>query len=487
MINNFGLEDLLRIAPLIVLFLTSLIPISIKVLRGNREPNALVGLATGVVGSITSAMLMWIFAGHGQTAFAKALVFDGLTFWVGTVAMLMTVGALLLAYESPTTNKSLFSEYVFLLLNSSLGMLVLISAMDLLIVFIGLEIMSLSLYLLIAMSNEEKLSKESAFKYFLLGSFASAIMLYGVAFLYGTAGTTYISDIVEKVPDLMDTSRLFLIGVALITIGFCFKISIVPFHAWTPDVYQGAPTPLMAYMATAVKIGSMAAFLRFVSIKSMGYSEGLLDIIQWLAVLTMIVGNVAAIRQQSVKRMLAYSSVAHSGYLLVGVLSSSISSQGSFAATGVVFYLISYSIMTFGAIAIVNIFESNENTQLTVDDMMGFASRRPVLSFCLTLFLLSLAGIPPTIGFFGKFYLFSAALSEGRLWVVLWGVVNSVISVYYYLRPIVAMYMQESQKETDSERFIPATEIAIVLTMLLVISLGFLSDYLFRAVERSIL
>lgn len=484
---NLGLEDLLRVAPLVVLFLTSLIPISVKVLRGNTEPNPLIALAIGVVGSVTSAMLLWIFQGQGQSAFHKALVFDGLTFWIGITALIVTIGALLLAYESPTTNKNLFSEYVFLLLSSSLGMLVLISALDLLVVFIGLEIMSLSLYLLIAMGNEEKLSKESAFKYFLLGSFASAIMLYGVSFVYGTAGTTYISEIMERAPDLLDSSRLFLIGVGLILIGFCFKVSIVPFHAWTPDVYQGAATPLSAYMATAVKLGSMAAFLRFVSIKPLAYSANLLDMMQWLAVLTMIVGNVAAIRQESIKRMLAYSSVSHSGYLLVGVLSSSISAQSSFAASSVVFYLISYAIMTFGAFAVVNIFETNENVQLTVNDMAGFSVRRPVLAFCLTLFLLSLAGIPPTVGFFGKFYLFSAALAEGRLWAVLWGVINSVISVYYYLRPIVLMYMHENQKDEDAERAIPATEIAIVVTMLLVMGLGFFSDFLFKAVERSFL
>lgn len=484
---NLRLEDLLRVIPLIVLFLASLLPIFIKVLRGNREPNPVVPLSIGIVGSVTSAMLLWIFAGQGQMAFSKALVFDGLTFWVGMAALLATVGALILAYESPSTNGSLFSEYVFLLLSSALGMLVLISAVDMLVVFIGLETMSLSLYLLIAMGNEGKNSKESAFKYFLLGSFASAIFLYGVSFIYGTSGTTYISDIITLAPNLMSTSRLFLIGVGLVTVGFCFKVSIAPFHAWTPDVYQGAPTPLTSYMATAVKLASMAAFLRFVSIKSMAFSPNLLDIIQWLAVITMIVGNVAAIRQESVKRMLAYSSVAHSGYLLVGVLSSAISNQSAFASSGVVFYLISYAIMTFGSFAIVNVFEASENTQLTVNDMAGFAKRRPVLAFCLTLFLLSLAGIPPTIGFFGKLYLFTAALAEGRLWVVVWGVISSVISAYYYLRPIVVMYMHESDKPEDAERAIPATEIAIVVTMILVMGLGIFSDFLFRAVETSLL
>lgn len=484
---NLGLEDLLRVAPLIVLFITSLIPIGIKVLRSNQEPSGIVPLSVGMVGVVTSAMLLWIFAGHGQTIFSKALIFDGLTFWTGSAALLITMGALLLSYESPSTNKQLFSEYTFLLLSSSLGMLVLIAAADLLVTFIGLEIMSLSLYLLVAMGNEEKLSKEAAFKYFLLGSLASAIMLYGIAFIYGTTGTTYIADIVPSVSNMIESSRLFIMGVALIIMGFCFKVSIAPFHAWTPDVYQGAPTPLSAYMSTAVKFVSMAAFLRFVSIKSMGYSESLLNVVQWLAVITMIIGNVAAIRQESMKRMLAYSSVAHSGYILVGVLSTSISSEGSFAASGVIFYLISYAIMTFGAFAVVNIFEVNENTQLTVDDMAGFAKRRPMLAFCLTLFLLSMAGVPPTVGFFGKFYLFSAALAEGRLWAVLWGVINSVIGAYYYLRPIVLMYMHENKKADDAERFLPATETLIVISMIFVLSLGFFSDYLFKAVEKSLL
>lgn len=484
---NLGLEDLLRVAPLIVLFITSLIPVGIKVLKGNHEPNPLVPLTIGIAGMLVSVMLLWTFAGHGQTVFSRALIFDGLTFWSGSAALVVTMGALFLAYESPSTNKNLFSEFVFLLLSSALGMLVLVAALDLLVTFIGLEIMSLSLYLLIAMGNEEKLCKEAAFKYFLLGSLASAIMLYGVAFIYGTTGTTYISDIVSSVPNLIESSRLFLMGSALVIIGFCFKVSIVPFHAWTPDVYQGAPTSLSAYMSTSVKLVSMAAFLRFVSIKSLGYSENLLNVVQWLAVLTMIIGNVAAIRQESMKRMLAYSSVAHSGYILVGVLSSAISSQGSFAASGVIFYLISYAIMTFGAFAIVNVFEINENTQLTVDDMAGFAKRRPMLAFCLTLFLLSMAGIPPTIGFFGKFYLFSAALSEGRLWVVLWGVINSVIAAYYYLRPIVLMYMYESDKPMDAERSLPATETLIVISMIFVLGLGFFSDFLFKAVEQSLL
>lgn len=483
---SLGLEDVLRVSPLIVLFIASLLPITIKILRGNKESHPTITLFIGVVGLSVSAMLLWIFAGQGQTVFSKALVFDGLTFWMGFGALIVSLGALILAFESPSTCLSQFSEFLFLLLSSTLGLLVLIAAFDLLVVFIGLEIMSLALYLLIAMGNEQKLSKEASFKYFLLGSFASAILLYGIAFIYGTAGSTLISDVAQKLPQLIDSSRLFLMGISFVLVGFFFKVSIVPFHAWTPDVYQGAPTPLTSYMSTAVKIGSMGAFLRFVSIKSFGYSVELLNIVQWLAVITMIVGNVAAIRQDSIKRMLAYSSVAHTGYLLVGVLSSSSMNNGIFAASAVVFYLLGYGIMTFGAFAIVNLFEQDENTQLTIQDLAGFASRRPLMAFCFSIFLLSMAGIPPVVGFFGKLYLFSSALSAGRLWVVLWGVISSVISVYFYLRPIVYMYMHESETDIESERHVPATEIAILLTAFLVLGLGLFSGQLFQVIEASL-
>jgi NADH-quinone oxidoreductase subunit N len=271
----------------------------------------------------------------------------------------------------------------------------------------------------------------------------------------------------------------------MLVVGFCFKVSIAPFHAWTPDVYQGAPTPHTAFMATAVKVVSFAAFLRLIATKSLVGSENLQDFLQWLAVITMIVGNVAAVLQNNLKRMLAYSSVAHSGYLLVGLIATGVSNEMSFGASGVIFYLFAYSIMTLGAFAVVALIEKTENSNIAVDDLAGLAKRKPVIALCLTVFMLSLAGIPPTLGFFGKFYLFTAAIGEGLIWLALWGVLNSVISVYYYLRPVVVMYMREGDGAEDSPLVRVPTRIAIMVSAAAIVVLGIVSGPLFSAIENT--
>lgn len=482
---NIGVGDILLVSPMLMLFLASIIPITIKVLRGNVEQSPSATLIQGLGGILAAIVLLMVVSGSGATAFADALVFDGVTKWMGLIALLGAGGALLLMYENPSTTGDQFSELVFLTLSSAIGMMILVSAVDLLMVFIGLETMSLALYLMIAMSHEQKFSKEAALKYFILGSFASAIFLYGIAFIFGSVGSTYIPVVIEKTADLIASSRVFVFGITMVILGFCFKVSIAPFHAWTPDVYQGAPTPHTAYMATAVKAVSFAAFLRIIATKSLVGSENLFDFLQWLAIITMIVGNVAAILQNNLKRMLAYSSVAHSGYVLVGIITTGVSDDVSFGASGVIFYLAAYSLMTLGAFAIVALMERNENSSVQVDDLAGFAKKRPLMAFCLTLFLLSLAGIPPTVGFFGKFYLFSAAIGEGLIWLAIWGVLNSVISVYYYLRPIVVMYMKEGNADEAPHSMI-ATKTAIIISAIFVVFLGLVSGPIFEIVEKAL-
>lgn len=482
---NIGVGDILLVSPMLMLFLASIIPITIKVLRGNVEQSPSATLIQGLGGILAAIVLLMVVSGSGATAFVDALVFDGVTKWMGLIALLGAGGALLLMYENPSTTGDQFSELVFLTLSSAIGMMILVSAVDLLMVFIGLETMSLALYLMIAMSHEQKFSKEAALKYFILGSFASAIFLYGIAFIFGSVGSTYIPVVIEKTADLIASSRVFVFGITMVILGFCFKVSIAPFHAWTPDVYQGAPTPHTAYMATAVKAVSFAAFLRIIATKSLVGSENLFDFLQWLAVITMIVGNVAAILQNNLKRMLAYSSVAHSGYVLVGIITTGVSDDVSFGASGVIFYLAAYSLMTLGAFAIVALMERNENSSVQVDDLAGFAKKRPLMAFCLTLFLLSLAGIPPTVGFFGKFYLFSAAIGEGLIWLAIWGVLNSVISVYYYLRPIVVMYMKEGNADEAPHSMI-ATKTAIIISAIFVVFLGLVSGPIFEIVEKAL-
>lgn len=484
--STVGLSDILLVSPMIALFLASLIPLTLKVLRGNHEQNPLATLTQGLIGVVVAIALLMVFGGAGKTAFNNGLIFDGITQWMGVIALFAAGASMIMMYENAATTGKQFSELIFLAMSSAVGMLILVAAVDLLMVFIGLEMMSLALYLMIAMSHEEKLSKEAALKYFVLGSFASAIFLYGVAFIFGSTGGTNILNFMGNAAELVQTSRLFLFGISFVILGFCFKVSIAPFHAWTPDVYQGAPTPHSAFMATAVKTVSFAAFLRVIATKSLVGSDHLFDILQWLAVITMIVGNTAAILQNNLKRMIAYSSVAHSGYVLVGVITAGVSDNGGFGASGVIFYLLSYSLMTLGAFAIAGMMEKSESHIVNIDDLAGFAKQRPMLALCMTVFLLSLAGIPPTLGFFGKFYMFNAAIGEGLLWLAIWGMLNSVIAVYYYLRPVVVMYMKEGDAEVAT-RPLNATTVTVVAMALAIVLMGFMSGPLFAAVEKSLL
>ncbi len=488
MTTNIGIGDVLLVSPMIALLLAGIIPLTIKVLKGNVEQAPSATLIQGLGGILAAIVLLLVVSGSGATAFANALVFDGLTEWVGLIALLGAALVLLLMYDNPATNGHQFSELVFLTLGSAIGMLILVSAVDLLMVFIGLETMSLALYLMIAMSHEQKLSKEASLKYFILGSFASAIFLYGIALTFGSVGSTYIPIVISKTGELVGTSQIFIFGMSLMFIGFCFKVSIVPFHAWTPDVYQGAPTPITGYMATAVKAVSFAAFLRLISAQSLVGSENLLDILQWFAVITMLVGNVAAILQNNMKRMLAYSSVAHSGYLMIGLITTGVTDNVATAGSGVIFYLAAYSLMTLGSFALVSLLERDENSSVQIDDLAGLAKQKPWMSLCLTVFLLSLAGIPPTVGFFGKFYIFQGAIGDGLIWLALWGVINSVISVYYYLRPIVVMYMKDHKDTEVRSPALPlnATRTVLIVTAILVVFLGIASGPLFDLFEKAL-
>jgi NADH-quinone oxidoreductase subunit N len=256
----FSFIDLLRVSPLIVLFLVSLIPITLKVFNGNKEPDRRLTLVWGLLGILSSMFLLVFFSGTSGSAFSESMMFDGTTLWAGLIGLMAVAVSMILMFENPSTVGNQFSELMFLTLSSATGMLILVAATDLLVVFVGLEAMSLPLYLMIGMSNEQRLSKESALKYFVLGSFASAIFLYGIALVFGSAGTTNILQLKDLAGELMDSHKMFLFGITMLIIGFCFKVSIAPFHAWTPDVYEGAPTPHTAFMATAVKAISFAAF-----------------------------------------------------------------------------------------------------------------------------------------------------------------------------------------------------------------------------------
>jgi NADH-quinone oxidoreductase subunit N len=340
---------------------------------------------------------------------------------------------------------------------------------------------------LIALSSEPRKSKEAAFKYFVLGSFASALMLYGISFIYGTVGSTYIQDITQVSIQLMNTNRLFLFGVVLTILGLCFKVSVFPFHSWTPDVYQGSPTPLTAFMSTGVKAVSLAFFLRFIAMEVIVSERAILlmNALEWLAAFTILAGNIAAIMQDNLKRMLAYSSVAHSGYVLMGILAAGVGGESILGASGVVFYIVAYTVMTLGAFGVLVLFEKRADSSLEVKDLSGLGSRSPWAAACITIFMLSLAGIPPTVGFFGKLFIFSAAVKQGFFWLAIWGVIGSVISVHYYLRPIVTMYMYNDEGVSVLEAK-GLTRLTITALAISVMLFGIIAERLYSTVNSDL-
>lgn len=485
---QFGLIDFVLVSPALALFLASCIPLLIKVLRGNREQNSFATLIYGYVGLTVAAGLTVATIGTERTAFEGALVFDGLSSFTAIMVLIVTGVGLTFARDNMATNDKQFTENMFLTLNCAVGMLTMAWSNDLIITFVGLELFSLCLYMLIAMSLEERVSKESAFKYFILGSFASAIMLYGISFIYGTVGSTFLPDLISATPSLLATNRLFLLGFILLTVGILFKIAIFPFHSWTPDVYQGAPTSLTAFMATGVKAVSLAFLLRLIASQAFTVERfwPFVDVLQWLAAFTILIGNVGALRQKSLKRMLAYSSIAHSGYIMIGLIAAGIGGASMLGASGVLFYIFGYSLMTLGAFGVLHLLESRADSDLTVEDLRGLASEKPWLALSMTLLLLSLTGIPPTLGFFGKFFIFSAAVKQGLFWLAVWGVVGSIISVYYYLRPIVAMYMEEPLIRRAYVGLRPLSYFLVTFLAFAVLAFGLASEPFYKVVLASV-
>lgn len=488
--ESFQIQDLICVAPALFLFIASLLPLTIKVLRKNIEPHSSVPLAmamTGILASIFSAGLLFAQQSSPYFAFSNALVFDGVSVLTTVVVALITGATAVMARENRATNGEHFSEFLFLLLNSAMGMLILSWANDLIVMFIGIEIMSLCLYLAIAMSREVQVSKEAAFKYFVLGSFASAVFLYGIAFIYGVSGTTYLHTLIQDAPALIAQNNLFVFGVLMAVLGFCFKVAIVPFHAWAPDVYEGAPTPVTAFMATGVKLVTFVAFLRFVRGDMFAHDGGevFVTIMQWLAAFTMVAGNIAAIMQDNLKRMLAYSSIAHSGYTMIGLIAAALGGESWRGDLGVIYYTLSYAVMTMGAFAIICSLEKKEDDIIVIDDLKGLSSRHPWAAGLFSIFLFSLAGIPPLVGFFGKFFIFAAAIKQGLFWLAVWGAISSVIGVYYYLRPIVYMYMKEGEGALVAGQY-KLTRALIVVMAVLVVVFGLATESLYEQVRQAI-
>lgn len=398
---------------------------------GAKRALAPVALA-GVVGALLAAVASW---GRGARGFRDMVVLDDFALFLHLVVGYAAALVLLLSPDYLRREGVEGGEYYALVLSSAAGMMLLAAAGDLVVVFLALELTSLPLYVLSGLFKRRLEAGEAALKYFLLGVFASAFLLYGIALLYGAAGSTNL-DRVAAALTARPPAPLALLGLALVLVGFGFKIAAVPFHMWAPDVYEAAPTSVTALIATGSKAAVFGALIRLVAVGL--HATDWTPLLWGLAVATMTVGNVVAIAQSNLKRLLAYSSVAHVGYMLVGLVAGGVTGAGA-----VLFYLLAYTFTTAGAFGVLTLCERAGEEAVTVDDYAGLGRRHPVLALALTLFLLSLIGIPPLAGFVAKFYLFGAAVREGFVGLAVIAVLNSAVAAYYYLRVVVAMYMHE--------------------------------------------
>lgn len=362
--------------------------------------------------------------------------------------------------------EALFGEYYILIQTSVLGMMLMAAAKDLFVIFLGLELMSVSFYVLAGINRKRGNAIESSLKYFLLGAFATGFVVYGIALIYGTSHSTSIDVIASKFVQL-SANLLFITGVLLFLIGFSFKIAAFPFHMWVPDVYQGSPSTVSAFFSTAGKTAAFSAIIvSLFALFTSGASKIITPYLSVISVLSMFFGSIVALSQTNIKRMLAYSSIANAGYLLIGLAASN--SEG---IAGVIFYLTAYSLMNLGAFGIVSIIESKEEKNLEINDYSGLSNKHPLLAALFSLLMFSLAGIPPFAGFFGKYYIFMAAIKSDLTILAILGVISSVISVYFYLRIVVLMYFKESDLELGVYKSNSGL-LALFISVLLIVILG---------------
>jgi len=389
--------------------------------------------------------------GQEGLGFNGMVVLDGFSTFLNLLLAFSGLMAIALAYGYLQRMEIERGEFYTLMLFSIAGMMLMAQAADLIVVFLALELLSIPLYVLAAFAHSKRESSgEAGIKYFLLGAFSGGFVVYGIALVFGATQTTSIMGIAETAAAGAANLPLLLAGSALILVGFAFKVAAVPFHMWTPDVYQGAPTPVTAFMAAGAKIAGFSALMRIFATAFPSLALDLTPVLAVLAVLTMIVGNVVAISQTNIKRMLAYSSIAHAGYILMAFVAFGNPEVSDVAIAAGIFYLVTYAITNFGSWGIVIALEDAEGKGLELSDYAGLGRSKPMMAAAMTVFMLSLAGVPPTLGLVGKFYLFRAVIAADMYWLAIFGVLTSLISAFYYLRVVVIMYMHEGEPKTTS-------------------------------------
>ncbi len=416
--------------------------------------------AVGLIGALVGLVAQF---DKSATAFGGMIVVDGFSNLLQGLFIVLGLVAIAQAYDYLRRRGIARGEYYSLLMFSLSGMMLMASAGDLIVVFVSLELLSIPLYVLAGFARPQADSEESAMKYFLLGAFASGFVVYGIALIFGVTGTTQLTGVFESLKAASGVPTLALLGGGMIIVGLGFKVAAVPFHMWTPDVYQGAPTSVTAFMSVGAKAGGFAALLRIFVAAFPETATSWGPLTMWIAALTMAWGNIAAIAQNNIKRMLAYSSIAHAGYIFMALPAAANPLVAPEALRGALFYLLAYGITNLGAWGVVLALEKTGGSGLEIDDYAGLGTKQPAMALAMAAFMLSLTGVPPTVGFMGKFYLFRAAIDADLIWLAIVGVVTSLISAYYYLRVIVVMYMQEGSPVSRSGVLLNATVIVSAL------------------------
>ncbi len=479
MVNFMTLAEpkLIVILPEIILSIFGMLVLIAGVFSEGKEYKTSYNGYISIVGVIFAFFSLFLIYGKNVSAFNHMVVLDGYA-WFFKLVTLIIVALTIFSSMNYTVKKKIDSgEYYALILFAAVGMMLMASSTNLIMIFIALEMMSVAIYCLAAFKKNDEKSVEGAIKYFVLGAFSAGFLLLGIAFIYGATGVFDLKDIAKFIkiyPEYLHNPML-LGGIALILTGFLFKVSTVPFHMWTPDVYEGAPSPITGFMATGVKAAAFSAFLRILLTSFNHFVNEYSAIIAFFAVLTMFGGNLLALPQKNVKRMLAYSSIAHAGYILVGIVAATYLSSSA-----ILFYLLGYGFMNVGAFSVL----SAANAR-TLDDIKGLGLKNPFLGIAMSVFMFSMAGVPPAVGFLGKFYLFSAAINAKLYGLTILAVINSAISAYYYLRVLVYMYFKGEAKETVSYNM--STVFGISLAIAGVLYFGILPESLIEFLQKSII
>jgi NADH-quinone oxidoreductase subunit N len=479
-------SDLLPLIPFLIVagWACVLLLIDLFIPKDRKDITAILA----ALGLVAAFILVILDFGENREAFDGMILQDGFSSFLQIIFLAVGMMAIAQAHDYIQRRNIVKGEYYTLLLFATSGMILMAQAGDLIVVFLAIELLSIPLYILSGFARPESGSEEAAMKYFLLGAFASSFVVYGIALVYGATGTTNILGVfsITQTESILQmglvNTGLLLVGALLILVGLGFKVAAVPFHMWTPDVYHGAPSSVTAFMSVGAKAGGFAALLRVFLVAFPFIAEDWGPIILGVAVVTLAWGNVAAIAQSNIKRMLAYSSIAHAGYILMVLPAATEARLAPDAVSAALFYIFVYAVSNLGAWGVVLALEKAEGKGLSIDDYAGLGAKKPGLALAMALFMLSLTGVPPTAGFVGKFYIFRSVIDAGLIGLALVGVITSLISAYYYLRVVVVMYMRDGEPEVRSDGWLNAT---LLVTAIGTFILGIMPGPILALVERA--